>query len=82
MPNTPLTDILKDFRSYRPGNHREFLEWVHKRAEAGGVRAFAMGGRSSAGEFDFRGFSFAVFLVLFLSDIVSRIFVFGTSVRC
>lgn len=27
-PHTPLTDILLDFRKYRPGNHREFLEWV------------------------------------------------------
>jgi len=22
MPKTPLTEILNDFRSYRPGNHR------------------------------------------------------------
>jgi hypothetical protein len=27
MPATPLTEILKDFRRYRPGEHRGFLEW-------------------------------------------------------
>ncbi len=50
MPDTPLTEILQDFRSYRPGNHREFLEWVKNRAEDVGVRSFAMKERSSAGE--------------------------------
>ncbi|KAK1754804.1 indoleamine 2,3-dioxygenase gamma type [Echria macrotheca] len=28
MPDTPLTQILADFRAYRPSNHRAFLEWV------------------------------------------------------
>lgn len=42
MPNTPLTDILRDFRKYRPGNHREFLEWVHHRAERIGVRDWCL----------------------------------------
>lgn len=42
MPETPLTDILKDFRKYRPGNHREFLEWVHLRAEKFGVREWCL----------------------------------------
>ena len=28
MPDTPLTEILDDFRSYRPSNHRAFLAWV------------------------------------------------------
>lgn len=32
MPATPLTEILHDFRSYRPGNHREFLEAVRDSA--------------------------------------------------
>lgn len=32
MPNTPLTAILRDFRSYRPGNHRQFLEWVQAKS--------------------------------------------------
>ena len=50
MPDTPLTEILQDFRSYRPGNHREFLEWVKDRAEDVGVKHFALRERSSAGE--------------------------------
>ncbi|KAK8014193.1 hypothetical protein PG990_007489 [Apiospora arundinis] len=42
MPNTPLTAILKDFRSYRPGNHREFLEWVAHESERCGLRDYAL----------------------------------------
>lgn len=38
MPQNPLTNILKDFRSYRPKPHREFLEYVKDRAEEVGVR--------------------------------------------
>jgi indoleamine 2,3-dioxygenase len=41
LPETPLTDILKDFRQYRPGNHREFLESVRDSAQQSGVRAYA-----------------------------------------
>jgi indoleamine 2,3-dioxygenase len=41
MPETPLTDILKDFRQYRPGNHRQFLEAVRDSAQECGVREFA-----------------------------------------
>ncbi|KAH5431292.1 hypothetical protein HBI23_230420 [Parastagonospora nodorum] len=48
MPETPLTDILKDFRQYRPGNHREFLEAVRDSAEQSGVREFATGDSVSA----------------------------------
>src|ERR1700748_2803490 len=48
MPDTPLTTILKDFRAYRPGNHREFLEWVHGRAEEVGTKAFALADKDSA----------------------------------
>jgi len=40
MPQNPLTSILKDFRSYRPKPHREFLEFVGARAEATGVREY------------------------------------------
>ena len=50
MPETPLTDILGDFRSYRPGNHREFLEWVRDRAQEVGVRGYAMMDRRSTGK--------------------------------
>ena len=42
MPHTPLTDILKDFRSYRPGNHRHFLEWVSRASQAYGLKQFAL----------------------------------------
>jgi indoleamine 2,3-dioxygenase len=48
MPDTPLTDILRDFRSYRPGNHREFLEWVNAKAAAVNVKEFAMSNSRSA----------------------------------
>lgn len=48
MPQTPLTDILKDFRQYRPGNHREFLESVRTCADQSGVREFAIGDSVSA----------------------------------
>jgi len=41
MPETPLTEILKDFRQYRPGNHRQFLEAVRDSAQKCGVREFA-----------------------------------------
>ena len=50
MPDTPLTEILSDFRSYRPGNHREFLEWVRDRAQDVGLKRFAMKDRKSAGK--------------------------------
>lgn len=30
MPDNQMTDILKDFRSYRPANHNEWLKWVEK----------------------------------------------------
>lgn len=50
MPETPLTEILSDFRSYRPGNHRQFLEWVKDRAQDVGVRGYAMMDRKSAGK--------------------------------
>ncbi|KAG7288584.1 hypothetical protein NEMBOFW57_004937 [Staphylotrichum longicolle] len=38
MPQTPLTEILKDFRRYRPGEHRGFLEWVRRGSEEGGLK--------------------------------------------
>ena len=50
MPETPLTEILIDFRSYRPRNHRQFLEWVRDRAQNIGVRGYAMMDRKSAGK--------------------------------
>jgi indoleamine 2,3-dioxygenase len=48
MPSTPLTAILKDFRSYRPGNHREFLEYVGARAQVLGIKEYALSDTESA----------------------------------
>ncbi|KAI0012385.1 indoleamine 2,3-dioxygenase family protein [Xylariaceae sp. FL0662B] len=42
MPNTPLTEILQDFRDYRPSNHRQFLVEVKKCAEELGSKGFAL----------------------------------------
>ncbi|UNI20768.1 Indoleamine 2,3-dioxygenase [Purpureocillium takamizusanense] len=43
MPDTPLTEILRDFRSYRPSNHKAFLEWVKGRSQELDLRNFALG---------------------------------------
>ena len=48
MPSTPLTDILKDFRSYRPGNHRDFLEWVDRSSRACQLKRYALADTESA----------------------------------
>ncbi|KAH6845039.1 hypothetical protein B0I37DRAFT_416603 [Chaetomium sp. MPI-CAGE-AT-0009] len=42
MPQTPLTEILKDFRSYRPGDHRGFLEWVKAAGEEAGLKGWLL----------------------------------------
>ena len=42
MPETPLTEILDDFRSYRPGNHREFLAWVKETAHFLRLKDYAL----------------------------------------
>ncbi|KAL2196489.1 hypothetical protein P885DRAFT_78214 [Corynascus similis CBS 632.67] len=52
MPDTPLTEILRDFRSYRPGEHRRFLEWVGRAAEEGGLKSWALGLEGSEEEND------------------------------
>lgn len=44
MPDTPLTAILKDFRQYRPSNHRQFLAYVRQRSGDLGVKDFALSG--------------------------------------
>ncbi|KAG0318643.1 hypothetical protein BGZ99_005565 [Dissophora globulifera] len=41
MPSNPLTAVLKDFRTYRPHNHAEFLEFVEEKARQTQVRHFA-----------------------------------------
>lgn len=48
MPQNPLTETLRDFRSYRPTNHKEFLEFVENRAREVGVRQFAEEDSNSA----------------------------------
>ncbi|CAK5280430.1 unnamed protein product, partial [Mycena citricolor] len=48
MPSTPLTAILKDFRAYRPGNHRQFLEYVHDRSRALNLKHYALAHPESA----------------------------------
>lgn len=40
MPSNPLTEILRDFRSYRPKPHREFLGWVMSKSAEVGVREY------------------------------------------
>ncbi|KAI0844733.1 indoleamine 2,3-dioxygenase family protein [Daldinia vernicosa] len=42
MPDTPLTEILKDFRDYRPSNHRQFLAEVKRCSEELHVKEFAL----------------------------------------
>ncbi|KAG5915112.1 hypothetical protein E4U53_004527 [Claviceps sorghi] len=42
MPDTPLTEILHDFRKYRPSNHKDFLLHVRRVSEAHDVRGFAL----------------------------------------
>jgi len=58
MPDTPLTEILKDFRKYRPGNHKDFLEWVQIAANGPsgqkGVMDFALEDKHSACKFESR----------------------------
>ena len=41
MPKNPLTDTLRDFRSYRPVGHREWLSWLEETAEKYKVRDYA-----------------------------------------
>lgn len=42
MPQNPLTEILKDFRSYRPKPHRDYLAYVRLTAAQLGVRAYCV----------------------------------------
>ncbi|KAI1434287.1 indoleamine 2,3-dioxygenase-like protein [Xylaria sp. CBS 124048] len=43
MPDTPLTEILQDFREYRPSNHRQFLVEVKKCSEDLSLKDYALG---------------------------------------
>lgn len=40
MPQNPLTDILVEFREYRPKPHRRFLKFVREKSAEVGVRDF------------------------------------------
>jgi indoleamine 2,3-dioxygenase len=42
MPDTPLTEILSDFREYRPSNHRAFLLFAKERSLDLGLRDYAL----------------------------------------
>lgn len=48
MPTNPLTEVLRDFRTYRPRNHQSFINYVQDRATAVGVREFALKNANSA----------------------------------
>ncbi|KAJ3204517.1 hypothetical protein HDU67_009456 [Dinochytrium kinnereticum] len=48
MPVNPLTDILRDFRTYRPVNHNHWLGYLERRADALNVRGFACAESNSA----------------------------------
>ncbi|PNS15007.1 Indoleamine 2,3-dioxygenase 1 [Sphaceloma murrayae] len=48
MPDTPLTEILQDFRQYRPGNHRDFLESVKVHSIKADLKEFALADPLSA----------------------------------
>jgi indoleamine 2,3-dioxygenase len=40
MPNNPMTEILRDFRSYRPHDHNKWLQWVDASAKELSVESF------------------------------------------
>jgi indoleamine 2,3-dioxygenase len=41
LPNNPLTEILRDFRTYRPKVHQEFLSWTEETAKKVNVLDFS-----------------------------------------
>lgn len=48
LPNNDLTRTLRDFRSYRPKNQRDYLTSLESRASLAGVKDFALSGSGSA----------------------------------
>jgi indoleamine 2,3-dioxygenase len=52
MPDTPLTEILRDFREYRPSNHKAFLQHVKERSLDVDLKSFALGYRGTQPEDD------------------------------
>lgn len=43
MPETPLTEILQDFRQYRPSNHKAFLLHTKERSLELNLKTYALG---------------------------------------
>lgn len=43
MPETPLTEILQDFRQYRPSNHKAFLMYAKERSIELDLKTYALG---------------------------------------
>lgn len=41
LPKNPLTEILRDFRTYRPKTHQEFINWAENAADHIGVIEYA-----------------------------------------
>ncbi|ODA80597.1 hypothetical protein RJ55_03556 [Drechmeria coniospora] len=50
MPDTPLTEILQDFRKYRPSNHKTFLAHVKERSLALDLKTRALATSKEARE--------------------------------
>ncbi len=48
MPKNPLTEILKDFRTYRPMGHQIFVDHIYAQAKSLKVRKFALANSLSA----------------------------------
>lgn len=48
MPENPLTEILRDFRTYRPKNHNEWLAWLEKEARTLGVKQHCLSDTTSS----------------------------------
>ena len=48
MPNNPLTEILMDFRKYRPVAHNEWLNFVDSQARGLKIAEFAQADANSA----------------------------------
>jgi len=42
MPKNPLTEILRDFRTYRPYGHNQYVNWVEQKARLVGVKDFSL----------------------------------------
>lgn len=48
MPDNPLTEILKDFRTYRPVDHKAWLAWLEGAAREAEVRRTCLGSGPTA----------------------------------